>query len=241
MSSLLSVENLTVRYGSVEALRGVDFVAEASGVTAILGANGAGKSSLLHAIMGMAPCPEGTVVFDGTDITRRSTYHRVRAGVALVPEGRRMLGSMTVTENLFIAAEGGGVRAGDRPAQLERVFERFPRLRERSNQLAGTLSGGEQQMLSIGRALASMPKVILMDEPSLGLAPLIIRELAKLISELGQEIPIVLVEQNSWLAFTVAQTAYVLQTGRVVAQGPSEELRASDAVRRAYLGGTENG
>lgn len=234
---MLSVEDLRVRYGAVHGLHGVDVTADEAGVTAVLGANGAGKSSLLRAIMGLAPCPGGTIRLDGVNITRWPTHRRVREGLALVPEGRRMLSTLTVRDNLEIAAEGGGLRAGERRRGIEEVFERFPRLRERSDQLAGTLSGGEQQMVAIGRALVSRPRVLLMDEPSLGLAPLVVRELAELIAALGEELPVVLVEQNAWLAFKVARQAYVLQVGRVAAAGPADELRGSDVVRQAYLGG----
>ncbi len=228
---LLEVEDLRVRYGSVEALHGVSFAANAGEVTALIGANGAGKSSTLAAISGLVPAG-GRIRFDGRDIARVPPHAIVRAGVVQVPEGREILALMTVEENLLM-----GLRGRDR-SELVSAYERFPILGERRALLAGTLSGGEQQMLAIARALLARPRLLLLDEPSLGLAPLIVKRVFDTLADLKhQGVTMLLVEQNALRALRLADRAYVMELGRIVMNGTGRELLGEEGVARTYLGG----
>jgi len=228
---LLEVEDLRVRYGSVEAVHGVSFAANAGEVTALIGANGAGKSSTLAAISGLVPAG-GRIRFDGRDIARVPPHAIVRAGVVQVPEGREILALMTVEENLLM-----GLRGRDR-SELVSAYERFPILGERRALLAGTLSGGEQQMLAIARALLARPRLLLLDEPSLGLAPLIVKRVFDTLADLKhQGVTMLLVEQNALRALRLADRAYVMELGRIVLNGTGRELLGEEGVARTYLGG----
>ena len=233
--ALLEVRNLRARYGEIEALRDVSFAVEAGAIVALLGANGAGKTTCLRAITGMVK-RSGSVAFDGTSIEQRMTEDIARLGVAHVPEGRGTLSELSVRENLAL---GGylldGLRAKERYA---RVISYFPWIEGRSKQQAGTLSGGEQQMLAIARALMMKPKLMLLDEPSLGLAPRIVEEIFALLRTINREenVTILLAEQNAAMAFATASHVYVLETGRIAAEGPSDVLARDDRVRKSYLG-----
>ena len=232
---LLKVEGLRAYYGTVPALHGLDFTVADHGITTLLGANGAGKTTTLRALSGMIRT-EGSVVFAGDSIAGRATEDIARRGIAHVPDGRGTLMELTVEENLRL---GGYTRSRAEVADgMERVFAYFPRLRERLHQQAGTLSGGEQQMLAIGRALLLRPKLLLLDEPSFGLAPLIVREIFAIMRRVNAEegVGILLVEQNASLALAIADHACLLETGRIVVSGPAAELRADEAIRRSYLG-----
>ena len=231
---LLEVNNLEVSYGAVRALRGVSLNLERGEIVTLLGANGAGKSTLLKSIMRMVPPQTGAISYDGVDLPTKKTNDVVRGGVSIVPEGRGILGTLTVEENLELGAYHREEWRGD----LERVFELFPILKDRFKQSAGTLSGGEQQMLAIGRALLSKPQVLLLDEPSLGLAPQIIQMIFSLIGEIRQQgISILLIEQNAHMGLKVADRAYLIETGKVTASGPAAQFRDSEDTRKAYLGG----
>jgi branched-chain amino acid transport system ATP-binding protein len=238
---VLSVEQLVVRYGAIEALHGVTLRVEAGQIVCLIGANGAGKSSLLRCISGLVPAARGKVVHHcphgGEAALHRCPPHRiVERGVSHVPEGRGIFPNMTVQENLDL----GAYLRRDRAAMtedLERVFTLFPRIRERRTQMAGTMSGGEQQMLAIGRALMSRPRVLLLDEPSLGLAPLVVEQIFGVIQEVNKQgTTVLLVEQNANMALLVSHYAYVLETGTIALQGPAAVVRGNDRVRKAYLG-----
>ena len=235
--ALLTVENLHAGYGRAEVLTGLDFTLAKGQVVTIIGPNGAGKSTTLNALMAILPS-RGQVVFDGVDLADVSLEERVMLGLALVPEKRELFGTMPVEDNLVL----GGFRAMRQRVpnwrgELDRVYELFPRLKERRAQLAGTLSGGERQMLAVGRALMSRPKLLMLDEPSLGLAPLIIKEIFRIIGELKQTgVAILLVEQNARAALHIADYGYVLETGEISLAGPSAELAADPRVIEAYLG-----
>ncbi len=235
--ALLDVRDLHVYYGNIHALKGVSLRVDAGEIVALLGANGAGKSTTLNTISGLLRPRSGSVVFEDEDLTRIPPHRIVERGVVQVPEGRRVFGQLTVLENLemgaFTRQDPTGIRE-----DLERVFALFPRLKERSGQVAGTLSGGEQQMLAIGRALMARPRVLLMDEPSMGLAPLLVEQIFDAIQEINRQgTTILLVEQNAYMALQVAHRGYVLQTGSVVLAGPAQELQENPEVKRAYLGG----
>ncbi len=235
--ALLELEDLHVYYGNIHALKGVSLTVEDGEIVALLGANGAGKSTTINTISGLLRPRSGSVRFAGEDLTRTPAHRIVQRGVVQVPEGRRVFGQLTVLENLemgaFSRTDPRGVRE-----DLERVFHLFPRLRERAGQVAGTLSGGEQQMLAIGRALMARPRVLLMDEPSMGLAPLLVEQIFDAIQEINRQgTTILLVEQNAYMALQVAQRGYVLQTGQVVLQGTAAALREDPEVKKAYLGG----
>lgn len=231
---MLSVEALTVRYGRNVALDQVSVQAGRGEIVAVLGANGAGKSSLLKAIAGVQACAEGVVRFDGADITQAAASARVRRGLSLVPEGRRILITMSVEENLLL---GGFARREALAADLEAVYARFPNLERRRHMSASVLSGGEQQMLAIGRALMARPRLILLDEPSLGLSPLLQGEIFKVVAELNREgATLVLVEQNVHKALACAHRVYVLELGRIVASGTPEEIKRDNVLHQAYLG-----
>ena len=233
--SLLSVTGLHAAYGPIRALSGIDLSVAEGEIVALIGANGAGKSTLLMTICGNPRAAEGRIVFAGQDITRLPTHEIARLGVAQVPEGRRIFSRMTVLENLMMGAAG---RDGATDEDYKLVFDLFPILAERSAQRGGTLSGGEQQMLAIGRALMSRPRLLLLDEPSLGLAPLIVRRIFAAIGEInGRGTTVLLVEQNAYHALRLAHRAYVLTTGRIVMTGSGAELLANREVRAAYLEG----
>ena len=233
---LLRVHDLEVHYGRIRALKGVRLEVPSGGVVALLGANGAGKTTTLRAISGLLRPTRGWVEFDGRRIDRAAPEHLVRGGIAHVPEGRQVFPELTVRENLRLGAYARRDRAGI-DADLQRVYGYFPVLRERGAQLAGTLSGGEQQMLAIGRALMARPRLLLLDEPSLGLAPLLVREIFRIIAEIrAAGTTVLLVEQNVHMALLVADYGYVLETGRVALADSSAALRRRDEVRHSYLG-----
>ena len=232
---LLAVEDLHVSYGKIRAVQGVSLVVPEAAVVALIGANGAGKTTLLRAISGVVRPRQGAVRLGGEDLVGLPVHQIVRRRVVQVPEGRGMLARMTVLENLRL---GAFARRDETEPALERAFTLFPRLRERRSQLAGSLSGGEQQMLAIARAMMTRPRLLMLDEPSLGLAPLLVREIFRIIPRLTSEgTAVLLVEQNARMALQCAAHAYVLQTGRVVLSGPAAELLAAPEVQRAYLGG----
>lgn len=229
---------LTVNYDRVRAIADVNLAFDEGQVASLIGANGAGKSTTLRAITGLVPLAAGEVWFDGARIDQLSAPRRVEIGIAMVPEGRRVFPQMSVRDNLLMGAYARKDR-GAIASDLERILVRFPRLKERLRQGAGTLSGGEQEMLVIGRALMSKPRLLLLDEPSLGLAPLVVRDIARLIIEVNRDegMSIVLVEQNSRMALRVSQYGYVLETGRVALEGPSDNLLNDPKVKELYLGG----
>lgn len=233
---LLEVNSAAIAYGKVNAVRGISLRVPENGVVTVIGGNGAGKTTTLRAISGLTPLAAGEIRFNGERIDRLPPDRIVARGIAHVPEGRRIFPDMTVEENL----RTGAFLRRDRQAaaaDLESVFDRFPRLRERRRQLAKTMSGGEQQMLAIGRALMARPKLLLMDEPTMGLAPVMVEEIAAIIRDIKRQgVPVVLVEQNAELALELADYAYVLETGRLALEGPARELRNNDHVRAAYLG-----
>jgi branched-chain amino acid transport system ATP-binding protein len=236
LSALLEVQDLKAFYGRTTALHGVSFSMTAGGITTILGANGAGKTTTLRAICRMVRTA-GSVRFEGQSLEHRATEDVVRLGIAHAPEGRGTFVGLSVEENLRLGAWGRRDRSG-LAEDFERVFGYFPMLRERRRQAAGTLSGGEQQMLAVARALMLRPRLLLLDEPSLGLAPLVVREIFRILRTVNQQggVTILLVEQNAAIALDLADHVFLLETGRVVMEGPSEVLRKDDAIRRAYLG-----
>ena len=232
--SLLEIKDLRVSYGGIEALKGISFHVEEGQIVTLIGANGAGKSTTLRAISGLAPVKSGAILYDGQAINGLNPQKIVSLGVGMVPEGRRVFPNLTVLENLKI---GAYLRRDDLKHDIEYVYSLFPRLRERSWQMAGTLSGGEQQMLAVGRALMMKPRILMMDEPSLGLAPLVIRDIFEIIKTLhAQGMTILLVEQNANAALKVADYAFVLQTGMMGVQGTGAELLDNPEVKAAYLG-----
>jgi branched-chain amino acid transport system ATP-binding protein len=234
---LLEVRGLDVFYGAVHALKSVDLGASAGEIVTLIGANGAGKTTLLRTISGLIRPRAGSIVFDGRDITRVQPHDIVGLGVSQSPEGRMVFANLTVEDNLELGAYKRKDRAGI-AADRARVFELFPRLLERRRQSAGTLSGGEQQMLAIGRAMMSRPRLLLLDEPSLGLAPLLVREIFRTIQEINQSgVTVLLVEQNAHMALSIGNRGYVLETGHVRLEDRCDRLLANDAVRQAYLGG----
>ncbi len=234
--SLLKVDNIHVYYGAIHAIKGISFEVEEGEIVTLIGANGAGKSTTLNTIAGLLKPREGSITFDGKNITGTPASKMVYNGMALCPEGRRIFQQMTVRENLEM---GGFSRPNTEiEGSIEGVFNRFPRLREREKQIAGTLSGGEQQMLAMGRALMSKPKLLMLDEPSMGLAPILVEQIFDIIKELhAAGTTILLVEQNAQMALSIADRAYVLGTGQITMSGPAAEVLADDRVRAAYLGG----
>jgi branched-chain amino acid transport system ATP-binding protein len=233
---ILRVENLTVHYGAIQALRGVSFEVNRGEIITLIGSNGAGKSTTLHGISNIIKKTAGSVVFDGQDISAWPPDRIVSAALVQVPEGRRIFANLPVRDNLEMGAYTRRDRSGIRE-DTEMVFGIFPRLRERSRQVAGTLSGGEQQMLAIGRALMAKPRLLLLDEPSMGLAPVLVDEIFEVIRRINEAgTTILLVEQNAFKALGLASRAYILETGEVIKSGPSGELMTDDAVRAAYLG-----
>ncbi|CCQ93149.1 leucine/isoleucine/valine transporter subunit; ATP-binding component of ABC superfamily [[Clostridium] ultunense Esp] len=233
---MLEVSNLHVRYGGINALRGINISIEENKIVTLIGANGAGKSSTLRAIMGLVDKAEGKVEYNGEDLTNLHTKDIVKKGIVMVPEGRRVFENLTVEENLILGAYTRTDQKGIKE-DMDKVYDMFPRLKERNWQKAGTLSGGEQQMLAVGRALMVRPKVLMMDEPSLGLAPLLVKDIFEIIRMLHQQgNTILLVEQNAKKALEVADYAYVLETGELVLEGPGEDLLEDEKVKEAYLG-----
>ena len=237
---MLEVQSLEVSYGAILVLREVSFAVAQGKIVALLGANGAGKTTTLRAIIGLASVTAGRIFLEGEDLVGLSPHEVVRRGVALCPEGRRLFANLTVHENLLLG--GFGREKASRNANLEWVLSTFPTLRERLHQRAGTLSGGEQQMVALGRAVMNQPRLVLLDEPSLGLAPLLVREVFRIIKEInGQGTTILLVEQNAHAALDIAHHAYVLENGRLVLHGTGEELLAHPHLKAAYLGGSLEG
>src|SRR5919107_646402 len=235
---LLEVEGLCVNYGHIEAIRDISFGVEEGSIATLIGANGAGKTTTLKTLSGLRKVRAGSVRFQGQDITGMQAHARVPLGISQSPEGRRIFPGMSVTENLDMGAYARTDRAKTRTADLERVFTLFPRLLERRDQAAGTMSGGEQQMLAMGRALMSRPKLMLLDEPSMGLAPKLIQQIFSIITDIREQgTTILLVEQNAMQALKIADRAYILETGEVVREGSGDDLVADDSVRAAYLGG----
>ena len=233
---MLEIKDLNVFYGAIHALKGISLTVADGELVSLIGANGAGKTTTLHAISGLLPAASGSILLDGTDLQKVPANTIIGLGMAHVPEGRHVFARMTVEENLRMGAYI--LRDQKQIAEnLERVYGHFPRLKERRRQLAGTLSGGEQQMLATGRALMTDPKIVLMDEPSMGLSPLLVKEIFSIIEELHKSgITILLVEQNAKMALAVSDRAYVLETGTISMEGPAAELAADDRVRKAYLG-----
>ncbi|BCJ97639.1 ABC transporter ATP-binding protein [Anaerocolumna chitinilytica] len=234
--AMLKIEDLNVYYGVIQALKGVSFEVEEGEVIALIGANGAGKTTILHTITGLIGAKSGHILFEGKELTKTPAHKIVTMGMAHVPEGRRVFQELTVYENLKMGAYTRKDK-GEIESTLEKVYNRFPRLKERRNQIAGTLSGGEQQMLAMGRALMSQPRIILMDEPSMGLSPLFVSEIFDIIREISESgTTVLLVEQNAKKALSIATRAYVLETGKIVLEGKANELLNDDSVKKAYLG-----
>ena len=235
--ALLEVKDLQVYYGVIQALKGISFEVNEGEIVTLIGANGAGKTTTMQSIIGLIPSSHGTVMFDGQDITKVPCHKIVHSGLTQVPEGRRIFQELTVYENLLM----GGFSQKDQALlkkDIENIYERFPRLAERKNQIAGTLSGGEQQMLAIGRAMMSRPKLLLLDEPSMGLSPLLVDQVFEIIKQLRDDgTTILLVEQNAGKSLAISDRAYVLELGEIVLSGTGAELAASDEVKKAYLGG----
>ncbi|HET9554299.1 MAG TPA: ABC transporter ATP-binding protein [Anaeromyxobacteraceae bacterium] len=233
---MLEVKGLSAHYGGIHALQGIDLQVPDGKIVSLIGANGAGKSTTLKSIVGLVKPSAGSVTWNGERLTGLATKDIVSRGVCLVPEGRRVFPNLTVDENLTLGAYSRSDKAGI-AADRKKVFDFFPRLQERARQKAGTLSGGEQQMLAVGRALMTRPKILMMDEPSLGLAPLIVKMIFGIVRAINQDgVTVLLIEQNAKAALEIADTAYVLETGRITMQGPGKQLLADDRVRAAYLG-----
>jgi len=234
---MLRLEALEVRYGAVRALRGIELQVGSGEIVTLIGSNGAGKSTTIRAISGLVTPYSGRIEFEGHDIAGKPAHEIVRLGISQSPEGRRIFGNLSVRENLEMGAYVHHGADDQIEADMERVFQFFPRLRERMGQMGGTLSGGEQQMLAIGRALMARPRLLLLDEPSLGLAPFLVQQIFAIIKSINQQgVPILLVEQNAYQALRIAHRGYVLETGEITMEGPAGELLHDDRVRQAYLG-----
>ena len=237
MGTMLTINDINVFYGAIHAIKGVSLEVNEGEIVTLIGANGAGKSTILRTISGLLKPKTGSIQFEGQEIAGMPAHEIVKTGISQVPEGRRIFAEMSVLENLELGAFTRKDKDGIK-ADMELVFERFPRLKERIGQLAGTLSGGEQQMLAMGRALMSRPRLLLLDEPSMGLAPLLLKEIFTIIQDINKTgTTVLLVEQNANMALSIAHRAYVLETGRITLSGDAKELAASDEVRKAYLGG----
>ena len=237
MADMLEIKDIHVYYGAIHAIKGVSLTVRQGEIVTLIGSNGAGKSTTLRTVSGLLKPKEGDILFEGESIAGRPAQSIVKLGISQVPEGRRIFANMTVMENLELGAFTRDASDGIE-ADMKMVFERFPRLLERKEQAAGTLSGGEQQMLAMGRALMSRPRLLLLDEPSMGLAPLLIREIFNIIVDINKTgTTVLLVEQNANMALSIAHRAYVLETGRIALSGDAKELAASEEVRKAYLGG----
>ena len=234
--ALLEVQDIQVYYGMIQALKGVSFSVNEGEVIALIGANGAGKTTTLHTVTGLLRAKSGHIIYDGQDITKVPPHKIVTMGMAHVPEGRRVFANMTVLQNLKMGAFTRSDK-NEIDATIEKVYKRFPRLKERQNQTAGTLSGGEQQMLAMGRALMSKPRIVLMDEPSMGLSPIFVEEIFNIIKEISAEgTTVLLVEQNAKKALSIADRAYVLETGKIVLEGDAKDLLNDESIKKAYLG-----
>ena len=234
--AMLEIKNLEVYYGMIQAIKGISFEVNEGEVIALIGANGAGKTTTLHAVTGLIPAKAGESIFDGKNVAKIPGHKIVSMGMAHVPEGRRVFAELSVYQNLKMGAYTRKDK-DEIAGNLEMVYKRFPRLKERKNQMAGTLSGGEQQMLAMGRALMSQPKIILMDEPSMGLSPIFVNEIFDIIREVSAAgTTVLLVEQNAKKALSIADRAYVLETGRITLQGDAKELMNDESVKKAYLG-----
>ena len=234
MNEILSIHDLSVNYGGIEAVKGISFDVHEGEIVTLIGANGAGKSSTLRTFAGLVKPSGGTINFRGDNITGRDATTIVKKGITLVPEGRHIFPDLTVLENLKV---GAYLRSDDISGDIQWVYDLFPRLRERSWQAGGTLSGGEQQMLAVGRALMARPKLIMMDEPSLGLAPLVVRDIFEIIRQINRQgVSILLIEQNANMALKVADSAYVMETGCITLSGAGKDLLNNEAVKKAYLG-----
>lgn len=234
--AMLEIKNLEVYYGVIQAIKGISFEVNEGEVIALIGANGAGKTTTLHAITGLVPAKAGEILFEGKNITKTPGHKIVSMGMAHVPEGRRVFAELSVYQNLRMGAYTRKDK-NEINKNLEMVYKRFPRLEERKNQMAGTLSGGEQQMLAMGRALMSQPKIILMDEPSMGLSPILVNEIFDIIQEVSAGgTTVLLVEQNAKKALSIADRAYVLETGKIVLDGDAKALMNDDSIKKAYLG-----
>ncbi len=234
---MLKVKDLKVSYGMIEAIKGISFEVQDGEIVTLIGANGAGKTTTMHAISGLLKPASGSIELNGTELTKIAPHKIVNMGLAQVPEGRRVFAQQSVEENLILGAFSRSDRDGIR-ADMENVYELFPRLKERASQMAGTLSGGEQQMLAMGRALMAKPSIVLMDEPSMGLSPLLVSEIFHIIEEINSKgTTVLLVEQNAKRALAIADHAYVLETGRITLEGTGEELARDERVQKAYLGG----
>ena len=233
---MLSVKDLHVSYGAIHAIKGISLEVGKGEIVSLIGANGAGKTTILHTITGLIPAGKGTITYDGHDLRKVEPHKIITLGMAHVPEGRHVFARMTVYENLMM----GAITCKDKvqiQKNLELVYSRFPRLKERHRQLAGTLSGGEQQMVAMGRAIMSSPKMVLLDEPSMGLSPLLVKEVFDIVSALHDTgITVLLVEQNAKMALSISDRAYVLETGHISMEGPAKDLLEDDRVRKAYLG-----
>ena len=234
---MLKIENLHIKYGAIHAVKGIDIEVNEGEIVTLIGANGAGKTSILKALSGLVKPSEGTITYDGKVLNKKSAQDIMKAGISHVPEGRRIFADMTVLENLELGAYQRKDKEGIKK-DLEAIYERFPILKDRSKQAAGTLSGGEQQMLAMGRALMANPKILLLDEPSMGLAPILVKEIFSIIKDINAKgTTILLVEQNARLALSVATRAYVMETGKIVMSGTGQELADSEEIQKAYLGG----
>ena len=235
--ALLEVKNLEVYYGVINALKGVSFEVNEGEIVTLIGANGAGKTTTMQSVIGLIPSRGGSVIYDGVDITKMPCHKIVHLGMSQVPEGRRIFQELTVYENLMMGAFSQKKDTNFKE-DIEKIYARFPRLAERKNQIAGTLSGGEQQMLAMGRALMSHPKLLMLDEPSMGLSPLLVDQVFEIIKDINKDgTTILLVEQNAGKSLAISDRAYVLETGSIVLSGTGAELAASDEVKKAYLGG----
>lgn len=232
---MLKVENINVHYGVINAIKNVSFEVNDGEIVALIGANGAGKTSVMHALSGLVKVTDGHIIFDNHDVTKVPAHKVVSYGLAQVPEGRRIFAQLSVADNLEM---GAYLRTDHKiEADLDRVYQLFPRLKERKNQLAGTLSGGEQQMLAMGRALMSKPKLLLLDEPSMGLSPILVNEIFDIIKEINKDgVTVLLVEQNANKALSIAHRAYVLETGRITISGDAKDVANNPKVKEAYLG-----
>lgn len=234
---MLKIENLHIKYGAIHAVKGIDIEVNEGEIVTLIGANGAGKTSILKASSGLVKPSEGTITYDGKVLNKKSAQDIMKAGISHVPEGRRIFADMTVLENLELGAYQRKDKEGIKK-DLEAIYERFPILKDRSKQAAGTLSGGEQQMLAMGRALMANPKILLLDEPSMGLAPILVKEIFSIIKDINAKgTTILLVEQNARMALSVATRAYVMETGKIVMSGTGQELADSEEIQKAYLGG----
>lgn len=234
---MLEIKDLHVRYGMIEAIKGISFEVRDGEIVTLIGSNGAGKTTTMHAISGLLTPASGSIKLDGVELTKTSNYKIVSMGLAQVPEGRRVFAQQTVEENLLLGAYTRKDKDGIEK-DLAHVYDLFPRLQERKKQAAGTLSGGEQQMLAMGRALMSKPKILLLDEPSMGLSPLLVKEIFHIIQDINKDgTTILLVEQNAKMALAIADRAYALETGKITLEGTGAELASSEEVRKAYLGG----